>query len=72
MNFLSNSKSPITLLELGLFAHTGKLFVCCPKDFYRSGNVQIICNNYNIPMFDTIEELTKSLFQFKSRIKNVL
>ena len=58
MNFLPDSKSPITLLELGLFAESGKLFVICPDEFYRSGNVQIICNKFNIPLYKSIEELT--------------
>ncbi len=57
MNFLPDSKSPITLLELGLFAESGKLFVICPDEFYRSGNVQIVCNKYNIPLYKSIEEL---------------
>ena len=57
MNFLPGSKSPITLLELGLFAESGKLFVICPDEFYRSGNVQIVCNKYNIPLYKSIEEL---------------
>ena len=58
MNFLPDSKSPVTLLELGLCAKSGKLLVICPDEFYRSGNVQIVCNKYNIPLYKSIEELT--------------
>jgi len=61
MNFLPNSKSPITLLELGLFAKSGKLRVICPKEFYRSGNVHMICYRNNIPLYDTLEECIKSI-----------
>lgn len=61
MNLLPNSKSPISLLELGLFANSGKLLVCCPKEFYRSGNVQIVCDKYNIPLFEDIMELLESI-----------
>lgn len=57
MNFLPDSMSPITLMELGLYAKSGKLFVVCPDEFYRSGNVQIICRKYNIPLYKTLEEL---------------
>lgn len=39
MWFEPNSKSPITLLELGLFMSTNKLVVGCPKEFYRYQNV---------------------------------
>jgi hypothetical protein len=57
MNFLPNSQSPITLLELGLKADSGKLMVICPDEFWRSGNVQIVCNKFNIPLFKSIEEI---------------
>lgn len=57
MNLLPDSKSPISLLELGLYAKSRKIFVCCPDEFYRSGNVQIVCNKYNIPLFRTLDEL---------------
>ena len=58
MYFDPNTKSPITLLELGIHAQSGKLLVCCPEGFYRKGNVDITCAKYSIPTFQTIEELT--------------
>lgn len=61
MNFLPESKSPISLLELGLFAKSGKMMVCCPDEFYRSGNVQIVCNKFNIPLFKTMPELLENI-----------
>ncbi len=61
INFLPNSQSPITLLELGLHAASKKLMVCCPDTFYRSGNVHIVCNNYNIPLFKNINELLNNI-----------
>jgi len=54
------TKSPISLLELGLHAKSGKLMICCPEGFWRKGNVDIVCDKYNIPMFNTIEELVHS------------
>jgi hypothetical protein len=48
MYFDPNTKSPISLLELGLYANTGKLQVCCPDGFWRKGNVDIICKRFNI------------------------
>lgn len=56
-NFLPESISPITLLELGLYADTSKCLVCCPEKFWRSGNVKFICKKYNIPYRETIEEI---------------
>lgn len=64
MNFLEDSKSPITLLELGLYASSGKLIVCCPKKFWRRGNVEMVCDRYNIPLLcfeDAIYEVKKTL-----------
>jgi len=52
-----NTKSPISLLELGMHAHEGKMVVCCPPGFWRRGNVQIVCDRYGIPLVETSEEL---------------
>jgi hypothetical protein len=57
LHFLPDSQSPISLLELGLFADSGKLMVVCPDEFWRSGNVQIVCNKYKIPLFKSLEEI---------------
>lgn len=62
MNFLPDSKSPITLLELGLYARSGKLLVVCPEEFYRSTNVRMVCERYDVPMYETIEELIERNF----------
>lgn len=54
--FDPQTKSPISLLELGLFAQSGKLTVICPPGFWRKGNVDIVCNRYNVPLFESIDE----------------
>lgn len=51
MNFVSETLSPISLLELGLYAPTGKLVVLCPTEFWRKGNVDVLCTRYGIPIF---------------------
>ena len=51
--------APITLLELGLFANEGSAVICCPKGYWRKGNVDIVCKRYNIDQVDTVEELIK-------------
>lgn len=53
MNILADSKSPISLMELGLFAKEGRLMVFCPKTFYRYDNVRVVCKRYDIPLFTT-------------------
>ncbi|MBE9033381.1 nucleoside 2-deoxyribosyltransferase domain-containing protein [filamentous cyanobacterium LEGE 11480] len=61
MYFAPETQSPITLLELGLFAQTGKLVVCCPDGFWRKGNVEVVCDRYSIPMVDSIAALVASI-----------
>jgi hypothetical protein len=61
MNILPDTQSPITLLELGLHANSGNLIVCCPKGFWRKGNVDIVCTRYGIPLFDNYEDAVGAL-----------
>jgi hypothetical protein len=58
------TKSPISMLELGLFARTGKLLVCCPEGFWRKGNIEIVCERYSIPLYEDLDELLKANFSF--------
>lgn len=69
-NMLPDSKSPITLMELGYVAgrlreleqhKKQKVYVCCPKGFWRKGNVDIICYRSRIPVFEKIEDIIKIL-----------
>lgn len=57
MYFDPHTKSPISLLEFGLYAQSGKLLVVCPDGFWRKGNVDIVCEKYGIPQFADIESL---------------
>ena len=57
MYFDPQTKSPISLLELGLYAKSGKLIVICPKGFWRKGNVDIICKRYNIRTCDKLANI---------------
>jgi hypothetical protein len=59
MYFDPATKSPISLLELGLFARSHKLIVCCPDGFWRQGNVRIVCQRFGIPFFTNKEEWLK-------------
>ena len=63
MNILGNSKSPITLLELGLYARSGKLAVICEPDFYRYGNVRVVCEKYHIHLYNSMEDFLTGNYQ---------
>lgn len=66
MYFAPETKSPISLLELGLYADSKKMIVVCPDNFWRKGNVSVVCARYNIPMFNTIDE---GIFALWTKIK---
>ncbi|MCB9101700.1 MAG: nucleoside 2-deoxyribosyltransferase domain-containing protein [Anaerolineales bacterium] len=53
MYFDPQTKSPITLLELGLFARSQKLVVCCPAGYWRKGNVDVVCERYRVDQVST-------------------
>jgi hypothetical protein len=57
MYFAPGTQSPITLLELGLFARSGKVICCCPKGFWRKGNVDVVCERYKVQVVEDLQEL---------------
>lgn len=52
------TKSPVTLIELGLAPCWGSsdTIVVCPEGFWRKGNVDIICQHYGIHMEDNLAD----------------
>lgn len=59
--FAPGSKSPVTMLELGLHAREGKAVVCCPDGFWRKGNVDIVCGKYGVEQVDDLDALEAAL-----------
>lgn len=57
--FLPDSKSPVTMLELGLFKDK-PCIVYCPFEFYRSGNIHIVCETYGIKYYTDWNEFLNS------------
>jgi hypothetical protein len=57
--FVPYTKSPVTLMELGLVAKEQghRTIVCCPNGFWRKGNVDIICARYNIKQATSFKSL---------------
>lgn len=64
--FGKDSKSPITLLELGKVSELKDktVLVYCPKGFYRKGNVDITCHRKKIPVFEELHDLIKEVGTF--------
>lgn len=63
MYFAPATRAPITLLELGLFARSGKVLACCPDGYWRRGNVQVVCERYGVPMLASLDELIEAVRQ---------
>ena len=61
MYFAPGTKSPVSLLEFGLCARSGKLRVCCPEGFWRRGNIEMVCRRNRIPLFETLDDLIADL-----------
>ncbi|KAH8730538.1 hypothetical protein GQ44DRAFT_700481 [Phaeosphaeriaceae sp. PMI808] len=59
--FAPGALTPITLLELGMYAGTGKAVVCCPDGFYKKGNVQMVCLRYDIELLETLDDLNEKV-----------
>jgi hypothetical protein len=72
MYFDPGTKSPISLLELGLHADSGKMIVVCPDGFWRKGNVDIVCTRFNIPLFNSLDDgmgaLESKIRKFRSNM----
>ena len=59
--FASKNLSPISLLEFGLYANSGKLNVVCEEGFWRKGNVDIVCERYGVSQYSNLDEAMEGL-----------
>ena len=59
--FDKNTLSPVSMLELGLWAHSGKVVVCCPEGFWKGGNIKMVCERKGIPCVGTFEEYVQEI-----------
>lgn len=60
MHFEPESRSPVTLLELGLVAKK-RLVVHCPHGYWRKGNVDVVCERYGIRTASSLEDLVRQV-----------
>lgn len=66
----NNISNLLGLLELGLFARSGKMVVCCPPGFYRRGNVEIVCARFGIEFVGSLEELRAAVLKKLKHVGN--
>jgi hypothetical protein len=69
MYFAPETRSPITLLELGIVAAQApkKLVVSCPEGFWRKGNVDIVCHRFGVQQVPALQDLVKSAVAFSQK-----
>lgn len=65
MYFDPNTKSPISLLEFGLYVQCPTLWVCCPSGFWRKGNVDVTARWYDLPVYEDLDEM---IAEYKSEV----
>lgn len=63
MYFAPGTQSPITLLESGLHARSGKLLVAAPAGYWRKSNLDIPAVRYGVPRSDDLPALVSALKQ---------
>ena len=63
MYFAPGTQSPITLLEFGLYARSGKLLVAAPAGYWRKGNLDITGDRYQVPRYNDLQALIAAVKQ---------
>lgn len=63
MVLLGSSKSPVSLMELGLHARTSSMVVYCEDGFWRKGNVDMVCERYGVRQVNTYGELLDAVLE---------
>jgi len=53
--FAPNSKSPVSMLELGICLETQNVIIVCPEDFWRKSNIEITAKRYGVGIFESLE-----------------
>lgn len=69
LNILGTSKSPISLLEMGLFKDNPGLRVFCPPEFYRFDNVSVTCREFGISLTTdySVSDIKKVISEFMTK-----
>ena len=68
--FGPETDAPISLLELGLSARSGKAIVACHQEYSKTVNVEIVCRRFGLEFIHDDADLAESVIKkFMSRSK---
>lgn len=59
--FDDDTQSPITMLELGLYADVKPIIVRCTSKFWRYGNVKMVCDKFYIPCVESFDDFIREI-----------
>lgn len=66
--FQEDTKSPISLLEFGQIIWSDKeIIICVEPKFWRRGNIEVLCDSFNIPLHDNLDD---AILELKECILN--
>lgn len=63
MYFAGGTLSPITLMEFGMYANSGKLFVCADEAYWRRGNIEVVCDQNNLVLYDDFHRMMRDVIR---------
>ncbi|KAI1490888.1 hypothetical protein F5X96DRAFT_512605 [Biscogniauxia mediterranea] len=55
------TQAPVSLLEFGLCARSGKSVVVCPEGYWKRGNVQVVCQRYGVEMLESMDKIKDAI-----------
>lgn len=61
IHFDPKTQAPISFGEFSAHYKSGKIFVSCPKGWWRRGNVEVMCDRAGIPLYESLEDATNAL-----------
>lgn len=67
--FDPSTKSPVSMMELGLFKDR-RVLVCCPDGFWRKGNVDLVCERFGIAQVDTFGAFLEAARDLASSLRS--
>lgn len=63
IHFDPKTQAPISFGEFSAHYKSGKIFVSCPKGWWRRGNVEVMCKRAEIPVYESLDEASTALIK---------